>query len=380
MTPSLRTGLSRILDGEGPDLGGSRAALLTHPAAVLPDLTEAAQALARSRLVDLTLLLGPEHGVRGSAAAGATEDATHDELTGLPTLETYGLSVEAVAERLTKAGVEVVLVDLQDVGCRCYTYPSTLRDVLLAAREAQCRTVVLDRPNPLGGAVAAGPNLEPAFSSFVGVAPTPLRHGLTIGELARLLVPGADPEVVAMEGWRREDYWTCPLWVPPSPNLPTVEAVRCYAGTVLIEGTNLSEGRGTTTPFTFVGAPWADGRLATHLRQLQLPGLLVRDASVTPTAGKHAGARSRGVALHVSDPAAFNPVTAAVAVIAEARRLYPEEFRWAGAPDEAGRWFIDKLSGSSLLRTAVDAGAAAAELATGFSEVGRPGPAPLLYS
>lgn len=167
--------------------------------------------------------------------------------------------------------------------------------------------------------------------------------------------------------------------MPPSPNLPTTDAVSCYPGTVLVEGTNLSEGRGTPTPFTFVGAPWVDGRLGRAVRGMDLPGLLVRDTSVVPTAGKHAGSRCRGLALHVTDGVGFDPVATAVAVIATARLLYPDDFGWYGDPDDQGRRFIDKLAGGPLLRRAVDEGAEAAELAARFSDPAVPS-GPLLYS
>ena len=284
------------------------------------------------------------------------------------------MPVDAVSDALATARVQVVLVDLQDVGCRCYTFPATLRDVVWAAGAAGARVVVLDRPNPLGGAVAAGPVLDPAFSSFVGVAPVRLRHGLTLGELAGLLAEDVAVEVVAADGWRRTDPWerTGVPWVPPSPNLPTVEAVTCYPGSVLVEGTTLSEGRGTATPFTFIGAPWVDGRLAATLRAWDLPGVLIRDTSATPTASKHVGERCRGVALHVRDAALFDPVATAVAVLGTAHRLYPDDFAWVGTPDDEGRLFVDKLSGSAALRKAVDAREDPRDLAARFSA---PGPA-----
>lgn len=381
MATGVRTGLVRLLDGEGPDLRGARAALLTHPAAVLPDLVGAAEALAGSSVVDLVALLGPEHGVRGAAPAGATEDATRDELTGLPVIETYGVPPEAVAETLAALHVEVLLVDLQDVGCRCYTYPSTLRDVMVAAGSAHVGVVVLDRPNPVGGVVTAGPVLEPGYASFVGAAPVRLRHGLTLGELAPLLNDSADVQVVGMAGWQRTDGWdgTGLPWVPPSPNLPTTDAVSCYPGTVLVEGTNLSEGRGTTTPFTFIGAPWVDGRLAQSARELGLPGVRFRDTSAIPTAGKHTGARCRGIGLHVTDRASFDPVGTAVAVIAAARLLYPNEFGWSGDADEQGRRFIDKLAGGPQLRYGIDECTDPSVLAAEFSTPAGPPPGALLY-
>ena len=381
MAEPLRTGLMRLLDGERADLRGARAALLTHPGAVLPDLTGSAEALARSPEVDLVALLGPEHGVRGSAPAGATEESSVDELTGLPVIETYGARADTVAEALASRAVEVLFVDLQDVGCRCYTYPSTLRDVIRAAASADVRVVVLDRPNPVGGAVASGPPLEEGYGSFVGAVSVRLRHGMTIGELSALLAEGAPIEVVPMVGWQRGERWTATglPWVPPSPNLPTTDAVSCYPGTVLVEGTNLSEGRGTPTPFTFMGAPWVDGRLGHAVRALDLPGLLVRDTSVVPTAGKHAGGRCRGLALHVTDGVGFDPVASAVAVIATARLLYPDDFGWYGDPDDHGLLFIDKLAGGPLLRRAVDDGVDAAELAARFSAPAAPS-GPLLYS
>ena len=267
------------------------------------------------------------------------------------------------------------MIDLQDVGARFYTYASTVSLTLEACGAAGLPVLLLDRPNPLGGVVVEGPILEPACRSFVGLHPIPIRHGLTLGELARFCNGeagyGAELEVLPLAGWRRDAWYdaTGLPWVPPSPNLPTFAAAIVYPGTCLLEGTTLSEGRGTTLPFELVGAPWLDPHaLAVELNALALPGVRWRPAAFTPWHGRaHVGVPCGGVQLHPTDRAAFRPVAAAVHLLATARRLAPEEFGWRPPWAEGALRPIDLLAGTPRLRETLDAGAPPAEIVASWA-------------
>lgn len=290
-------GLERLVADAGQLPTPGRLGLLTHPAGVTRDLTPGAVALLRAGL-PLARLYGPEHGVDGSGAPGEAPEVGPDAATGLPTESLYGKNLPEIAQALRS--VDTLLVDVQDVGARFYTYISTLHQVLEASREAGVRVVVLDRPNPLGFAVE-GPVLRPEFQSFVGIAPIPLRHGLTLGELARFFAArlGAQAHVIPCDP--RERYGGELPWVPPSPNLPDLANVALYPGTCLIEALSASEGRGTALPFRLAGAPGLDApALASRLNRLNLPGVRFRAAHFTPTASKHAGQHCSGVQVHLT--------------------------------------------------------------------------------
>ncbi|WP_291424696.1 DUF1343 domain-containing protein [Deinococcus sp.] len=288
-------GLERLLADPALAAGWGQTGLLTHPGGVTLDLTPAAVALSRAGIA-LLRLYGPEHGVDGSGAPGEAPEVALDVASGLPASGLYHLSEEETAARL--AGLDTLLIDLQDVGVRYYTYISTVRDVLRAARTLPLRVVVLDRPNPLGFRVE-GPPLAPEFRSFVGVtAALPARHGLTIGEVARVLAAeeGVPVEVIRTD---HPDGWPqARPWVPPSPNLPDLPSLRFYPGACLTEALDASEGRGTALPFRLFGAPGLDAlRLAARLNALKL-GVTARPAFFTPATSKHAGQRCAGVQLH----------------------------------------------------------------------------------
>lgn len=294
-TSYKQVGLERLLANPALAAGWGRTGLLTNPSGVTRDLTPAAVALARAG-VPLERLYGPEHGVDGSGAPGEAPEVAQDPASGLPASVLYHLSEEETAARL--AGLDTLLIDLQDVGVRFYTYISTIRDVLRAATKLPLRVVVLDRPNPLGFRVE-GPPLNPAYRSFVGVtAALPVRHGLTIGEVARVLAAeeGAGVEVIgtdAPDGWHAGR-----TWIPSSPNLPDLESLRFYAGTCLIEALDSSEGRGTALPFRLFGAPNIDApKLSQRLNALSL-GVTARPAYFSPTTSKQKGKRCAGVQLH----------------------------------------------------------------------------------
>lgn len=371
---SVRTGAMRLRDDPGL-IRGERLGLVTNHTGVMPDLGRNVDALQAAG-VNLRALFGPEHGLGGSAQAGASEAAGTDGPSGLPVFDTYRRSGDELAEQLRSSGVDTILYDLQDIGARFYTYVWTMYDVMVAAARTGQRVVILDRPNPIGGLLSEGPGLDPAYTSFVGRADIPLRHGLTCGELARLLNAAAIPakagrpvelDVVPVDGWRRSDDAdaTDLPWVFPSPNIPTLDSAYVYPGTGLVEGTNLSEGRGTTRPFEIVGAPYVDERLAPALNERAadsgaggLEGVRFRELAFTPTFGKHASEPCRGVQLHVLDRVAFEPVRTAVLLLVTARRLYPDAFGWREPARTGGAKHspADRLWGSDTLRRALDAG------------------------
>ncbi|WP_225825365.1 exo-beta-N-acetylmuramidase NamZ domain-containing protein [Streptomyces naphthomycinicus] len=366
---TVTTGIARL--HAAPELAGpGRLGLVTNHTGVLPDLRPAAPALLRAG-ARLVALFGPEHGLHGTGQAGESEDLRTDPDTGLPVYDTYRSGGERLDKLLADSGVDALVYDLQDIGARCYTYVWTMFDLMVSAARTGVRFVVADRPNPLGGRVSEGPLLDEAWASFVGRAAVPVRHGLTCGELARQLNASAVPRaaggtadltVIEAVGWRRamDAPATGLPWVAPSPNIPAPATATVYPGTCLFEGTNVSEGRGTTQPFEIVGAPYIDARFAPSLAELDLPGVHFRDLRFVPAFHKHAGRTLRGVQLHVTDREAFTPVRTAVAMLATLRRLYPDDFAWhtadGGTEGTGHRHFIDLLWGSDRLRRAVDAG------------------------
>ena len=365
-TPAqARTGLARLLTADRPPFRGERLGLLTHPAAVTPDARHAVPALLDAG-ADLRALFGPEHGFRGTAQAGSAEARSIDPTTGLPVYDTYLATLPALRGMVEEAGIDVLAVDLQHVGARFFTYEASLYDAIAATAGTGTRIAVLDRPNPLGGVVVQGPVLEPAFSSFVGREAIPLRHGMTLGELAGLFAQrlGAEPpEVVELRDWSPSALLpaTGLPWVPPSPNLPTPAAALCYPGTCLLEGVELSVGRGTTTPFELLGAPWLDGSFAAELRALDLPGVLFREVWTTPSFDAHAGERICGVQFHVTDPQAFDPLAAGLAVLTTLRAGWPDRLVFKER-------IFDLLAGTDRLRRQILAGQSHSSILASFHE------------
>jgi uncharacterized protein YbbC (DUF1343 family) len=362
-----RSGLDRLCEwlagaaGETPldqelaaVLRRGRLGLLTHPAAVDRNLSPAVEALPAAGL-RLAALFGPEHGVRGEAAAGEHVASGVDARTGLPAHSLYGATRRPTPEMLR--GLDMLLVDLQDVGVRFYTYAATLSLVMEAAAEARLPVVVLDRANPAGGRLVEGPVLEPAYATFVGPHPTPVRHGLTLGELARLFHQehrvGAAPHVIPVAGWDRGIWPPTRPWAPPSPNIPTPDTALLYVGVGLLEGSNLSEGRGTTKPFEWVGAPWVESeRWRDALRELDLPGVQFRPVTFIPATSKYAGQPCCGVHVHLEDGEALRAVSVGAALLWTARHLWPESFEWL---ERDGRFKVDRLAGTDRLRREIDA-------------------------
>ncbi|GGY48513.1 exo-beta-N-acetylmuramidase NamZ family protein [Streptomyces xanthochromogenes] len=358
----IRTGFDRLAaEGYAP-LAGQAVGVVTNPTGVTQDVRHIVDVLHADPRVGLTGVFGPEHGFRGTAQAGGSEGRYNDPATGLPVYDTYTKSGQALADVFTASGVDTVVFDIQDVGARFYTYIWTLYDCMEAAALAGKRFVVLDRPNPVTGRAAYGPVLDPAFATFVGRQPIAQAHGMTAAELARLfnaefLGGKVRLTTVGMTGWRRADFYdrTALPWVPPSPNMPTPDTALVYAGTCLFEGTNLSEGRGTTRPFELLGAEGIDGRWAAAVNRLALPGVRFREAYFAPTFSKFAGKTVGGVQLHVHDRELFDPVRTGIALLVTAKRV------WSGFAWRSDHW-IDKLTGSALVRTMIDAGATADEV------------------
>jgi beta-N-acetylhexosaminidase len=359
-TARVKTGLEVLLASRPDLLAGHRIGLISHPAAVLPDLTASVDALT-SAGVDLAALYGMEHGFAGSVADGHEVGHATDQRSGLPVYSLYGATREPSAEML--AGVDALLFDVQDVGVRFYTFISTLFYVLRAAGRHGCPVVVLDRPNPIGGIAVEGQLLEPGFESFVGIARLPIRHGLTVGELARFFnaeyALGADLTVVEMDGWRRGMTFdqTGLQWVPTSPAMPHLSTARVYPGMCLLEGTNVAEGRGTALPFEQCGAPWiARYTLAAALDRLDLPGVRFRPTVFQPSASKHAGHACEGVQTHVTDPSAFQPVATGLLLLATLIQMYRGRFEWASYERAEGerRYHFDALMGTDRIRRELD--------------------------
>lgn len=342
-------------------LAGRRFALLANQAAVTAELEPAWEALARTK-GELVRLFAPEHGLHGVAQ---DMEAVGDEvLAGVPVRSLYGSDESTLAPSPQELKeVEAVVVDLPDIGCRYYTFAATMAHVMAACAAAGVEVIVCDRPNPLGGLALEGGPVEEGRRSFVSELPVPVRHGLTLGEIALLLQAERHPElkltVVPCQGWVRCHWWdeTGLPWVAPSPNMPTLTTATLYSGACLVEATNLSEGRGTTRPFQLIGAPWLDGgELARRLNARSLPGCRFRPCRFRPEFGKWAGQVCGGVEWHLLDRLALRPLATGVALLEEARALAPERFAWRREPYEfvAHLPAIDLLTGSGRARAVIE--------------------------
>lgn len=347
----MDTGLDRLIQNEGllSQLRARRVGLLTHPAAVDRNLRHVSE-LLRNHGVGVSLYLGPEHGYGGEAQ----DMAEVGDLGGaIPVRSLYGTSFDDLSPRASDlAALDVLVVDLQDVGARYYTFVWTAVLALRAAHACKVPVWVLDRPNPLGHETVEGAFQEEGYLSFVGLAPVPIRHALSLGEIVLHIarVEGMPKESLTVVRWEGDPRVHAPSWdrpfVMPSPNMPTYEAALVYPGGCLLEGTNLSEGRGTTRPFEMFGAPWLDAeRLAKGLSGLSLPGCALRTVSFQPTFHKYAGERCAGLFVHVTDPQAFRPVYTYVAALALMHHAHPEHFRFRTERYE----FVDDIPAIDLL-------------------------------
>jgi len=357
---TIRLGLEVFLEETAAGLARKRLGLLACPSSVDRDLRSSVERLHRHPAIDLVALFGPEHGLRGEAQAGAPVATYQDALTGLPVHSLYGETRRPSPDILR--GLDAVIIDLQDGGVRFYTFLATALYVMEAAAPAGCAVILLDRPAPITGERVEGPMLDADFASFVGPCPMPIRYGMTIGEMAQMANTeygiNCDLTVIPMAGWTREMWYddTDLPFVPSSPNLPTLDALILYPGTCLIEGSNLSEGRGSTKPFEYIGAPWIDAlHLADQLNDLDLDGARFRPVYFVPTFSKYQGELCAGAHIHVTDRERFQPVAMILNLLQVLIANYPEDFAWR-APWAAGsKAPIDLLAGGTAIREGLDA-------------------------
>jgi uncharacterized protein YbbC (DUF1343 family) len=361
-TMKVRLGSEQLLASGA--LKKKRVGIVSNPASIDANFQHIVRAIANEPDVTLAAIFGPQHGYRADVQDNMIETGhAKDPTRGVPVYSLYSETREPTAEMLK--GLDVLVIDLQDVGSRIYTFVYTMANCLRAGRKHGVPVIVTDRPNPIGGDNVGGPMLVDGFESFVGQFPIPLRHGMTIGELARLFNEafeiGADLTVVPMENWRRSMYFeeTRLPWVMPSPNVPTIDTAVVYPGTVLFEGTSVSEGRGTTRPFELIGAPWVDAEaLAEKLGTYNLAGVHFRPAVFEPTFQKHAKQACGGCQIHVLDRTQFRAVETAIAVLVEIRAQNPAKFEWRQPPYEYEHTKLpfDILAGSSELRQQIESG------------------------
>ena len=353
-------GSERLL--ASPRLNGLRVGILANPASIDHSFTHIVDQLSRSTTCKLAAIFGPQHGYQSNLQDNMIETPhAKDQRRDIPIFSLYSETREPRRDMLSL--IDVLVIDLQDVGARIYTFIYTMANCLRAAAAAGVPVIVCDRPNPIGGLAIEGMTLEPGYKSFVGQFRMPMRHGMTVAELARLFNEhhriGAELDVVTMQGWSREMYFdaTGLPWVMPSPNMPTLDTAIVYPGTVLLEGTMLSEGRGTTRPFELLGAPWLDGEaLAGTLSAAGLEGAYFRATVFEPTFQKHARTACGGCQIHVTDREAFEPVKAGVAVIRECYGSSRDAFAWRDPPYEYehDKMPIDILAGSPALRQQIE--------------------------
>lgn len=400
--PPVKLGVEVFLERYAGLVKGKNVGLITNPTGVDSSLKSDVELFLSHPGIKLAALYGPEHGAHVSAQAGETVSFYIDSHYGIPVHSLYrqvgrpasGLQKDRDADMRSfdtrdegktlehdmVQGIDVMIYDMQDVGTRVYTYVSTMAYAMETCAEKGIPFIVLDRPNPIDGQAMEGPVLDPAFASFIGVFPIPLRHGMTVGELALLfndkfLAKKTDLTVIAMEGWPRARCYdeTSLPWVIPSPNMPTLDTATVYPGQVMLEGTNVSEGRGTTKPFELFGAPWIDGyALSRKLNNLGLPGVAFREAWFTPTFSKFKGERCGGCQLHVLDRNTYKPVETSLHVIKTIRDMYPAQFQFHAD-------YFDKVMGTARVRDALESGRPVRDIAAGwdaellkFAEVRKP--------
>jgi len=369
-------GLERLLEQRLDLVNGAKVGLVCNQASVNHRFHHAADLLHEHPSINLTALFGPQHGIRGDVQDNMIEtEHSVDQVTGIPIHSLYSETREPTQEML--ADVDVLVFDMQDVGCRIYTFAYTMANCMRAAKAFNKRVLVCDRPNPINGKDVAGNLLEPDQASFVGQFPIPTRHGMTLGELALMFNDhfgiGCDLEVVMMKGWNRESWHdeTDAPWVMPSPNIPTVESATVFPGTVHFEGTQISEGRGTTRPFELIGAPYiVPHEYAAELNRLNLSGVSFRSCVFRPTFQKHAGVSCGGVQIQVLDRNDFEPVTVGVAMVKVAHDMYTEKFRWKEPPYEYvyDRNPFDVIAGTTKLREAIEQGSEVEAIVASWQE------------
>ncbi|UUI41214.1 exo-beta-N-acetylmuramidase NamZ family protein [Oceanobacillus oncorhynchi] len=370
----VRLGLDIFLEKGYKRVEGQRIGLVTNMTGVNEKLQPSIDLFTEHPAIHLTALYAPEHGIRGDAKEGQEVSSSIDAKTGLPVYSLYGETRKPSQEML--ADVDVLVFDLQDIGSRYYTYIYTMAYVMEACMEYGKKLIVLDRPNPVSGLNMEGNLVEPDVRSFVGLLPIPNRHGMTIGELAWLFKKefayACDLSIVPMEGWKRRMYFddTNLFWIPPSPNVPVVDTAILYPGTCLLEGTNVSEGRGTAKPFEWIGAPFIEGqKLAKVYNDKKIPGVLARPVSFVPTYQKHEGEICGGVQLHIENRHTLHALRAGGTLVETIAALYPNQFQFI--ENENGKYFFDLLAGTKRLRKYILAGEAEKYIEEGQQELGK---------
>jgi uncharacterized protein YbbC (DUF1343 family) len=365
---AVTVGLDVLLAEHRSLLAGKRVGLLTNSSGVSHDarrLLRNNYLVLREQGVNLVALFSPEHGLASAVADAEPVTSRREARTGLPVHSLYGDNLKPTADMLRN--IDLLLYDVQDVGVRFYTYTATLAYTLEACAEHAVPLVVLDRPNPIGGAVVEGPVLDPSLQSFIGHGPIPLRYGLTLGELGhfynRELNLGAELRIVPVRGWQRNQWFdqTGLQWVQTSPSMPQFSTTVVYPGTCLIEGTNVSEGRGTSLPFECVGAPWIDGlALSEELNALRLEGIRFRPVTFTPSFWRFVNEECHGIQAHVTDRKALRPVLMGLHLVATIRRMYPAQFAWKGQ-------HFDLLMGDPTVRARMEAGESPDQMVASWS-------------
>jgi uncharacterized protein YbbC (DUF1343 family) len=359
---SIKLGLEKVLDEKIDVLRNLRVGLICNQASVNHEFQHAADLFKDNVQINLVKLFGPQHGIRGDVQDNMIETSHGiDQTTGLPIFSLYSETREPTEEMLS--GLNALVFDLQDIGGRVYTFIYTMANSMIACRKFGKKMIVLDRPNPIGGVAIEGGTLEKGHESFVGQYPIPMRHGLTVGELAALFNRefgiNCELEIITMNGWERASFYdeTDAPWVMPSPNIPTVDSTVIFPGTVFFEGTQVSEGRGTTRPFEIIGAPYIDAKeLADALCSVELPGVYFRPINFLPTFQKHAGKTCGGVFVHILDREALEPVITGLAMVKTIFDLYPNEFKWKNPPYEYvfDRNPFDVIAGTEKIRNMIE--------------------------
>jgi len=360
----VNTGLDRCEQGWPKALKGSRAGLLVHPASLNSKMEHAVDCTLGSKKFEIKALFGPQHGIRGDTQDNMIEwRGFKDIVTGLPVYSLYSRTRKPIRSMLKN--IDVMVIDMQDIGARYYTFIWTMELCMQACCENGKSIVILDRPNPLGGELSEGPVLDMNFRSFVGQRPLPVRHGMTLGEIGNYLknefYPRMDLHIIPMQGWNRKMWFddTKLPWIFPSPNMPTLDTAIVYPGMCLLEGTDLSEGRGTTRPFELFGAPFIEpDRLVKQLKKFKLPGVVFRPTYFIPTFQKHAETLCGGAQIHVTNRESFKPFKTGVAILKAVHQLYPEQFKWKKPPYEyeTKKMPIDILAGTDQLRLDIETG------------------------
>jgi uncharacterized protein YbbC (DUF1343 family) len=374
MKRKVKLGLERLLSEKKHLLKGKRVGLICNHASVDHKYRLAADSFLEDEEIKLEAVFGPQHGLNTDVQDNMIE-TPHATYRGIPAFSLYSETRKPTSEMLEK--IDTLVFDLQDVGCRVYTYIYTMANSMQACAETGKEFIVLDRPNPIGGIEIEGNLVEKGYESFVGMYPITMRHGMTAAELALMFNQefgiGCDLKIVKMQSWKRSYFYDetdCP-WVMPSPNMPTVDTAVVFPGTVFFEGTQVSEGRGTTRPFEIVGAPYINARtLSEEMNSLKLPGVIFRPINFIPTFHKHAGKSCGGVFLHVTDRKEFKPVLAGIALLKTIHDLYPSEFRWKEPPYE---YVFDKnpfdvIAGTDKIRKQIESGQKIQQIASSWKE------------